>query len=106
MVKESARKCSHCGHNGHNSRTCNGKACMKLFGVTIVAQREDESMRKSKSTGDLIACNGEHSALDAGYSSDGLVHSRRAKEAHERKKGKSNKSSISSDIFVFCFFSG
>ncbi|XP_057469858.1 probable transcription factor At5g61620 [Actinidia eriantha] len=87
MVKESARKCSHCGHNGHNSRTCNGKACMKLFGVTIVAQREDGSMRKSKSTGDLIACNGEHSALDAGYLSDGLVHSRRATEAHERKKG-------------------
>ncbi|XP_057475338.1 probable transcription factor At5g61620 [Actinidia eriantha] len=87
MVKESARKCSHCGHNGHNSRTCNGKACMKLFGVTIVAQREDESMRKIKSTGDLMACNGEHSALDAGYLSDGLVHSWRAKEVHERKKG-------------------
>ncbi|KAF5959780.1 hypothetical protein HYC85_000989 [Camellia sinensis] len=89
MVKESVRKCSHCGHNGHNSRTCNGngKGCLKLFGVTILTQKEDESIRKSKSTGNLIACIGEHSVLDVGYLSDGLIHSKRANDAHERKKG-------------------
>ncbi|KAE9465028.1 hypothetical protein C3L33_03042, partial [Rhododendron williamsianum] len=89
MVKESARKCSHCGNNGHNSRTCcNGKSgvCVKLFGVNILAEKKGEdSMRKCKSMGNIVACHGEIVAADDdGYSSDGPVHSRRA---HERKKG-------------------
>uniref|UniRef100_A0A5B6YMD0 Putative transcription factor MYB1R1-like isoform X1 n=1 Tax=Davidia involucrata TaxID=16924 RepID=A0A5B6YMD0_DAVIN len=89
MVKESVRKCSHCGHNGHNSRTCNGKGCFKLFGVRIATEKEDESIRKSKSLGNLLMCNaGEQSSVvDAGYLSDGLIQSKKAKAAHERKKG-------------------
>ncbi|CAK9188052.1 unnamed protein product [Ilex paraguariensis] len=90
MAKELVRKCSHCKHNGHNSRTCNGKGCIKLFGVTINLVEDEknhelvESMRKCKSMGNLQACNTEH--IDAGYLSDGLIHER-AKAAHERKKG-------------------
>uniref|UniRef100_A0A7N0TBK6 Uncharacterized protein n=1 Tax=Kalanchoe fedtschenkoi TaxID=63787 RepID=A0A7N0TBK6_KALFE len=49
-----ARRCSHCGNNGHNSRTCNeGKGCLKLFGVKILAEDKvdnhihDESVVKT-----------------------------------------------------------
>eukprot|EP00261_Vitis_vinifera_P040327 XP_019081570.1 PREDICTED: transcription factor MYB1R1 isoform X2 [Vitis vinifera] len=89
MVKESVRKCSHCGNNGHNSRTCSagGKGCLKLFGVQILTEKEDEAMRKSLSMGNLQSCNIEHHHGDAGYLSDGLLQSRRGKRAHERKKG-------------------
>lgn len=103
MVKESARKCSHCGHNGHNSRTCNNVAhevnnnnkgvCLKLFGVNIM-EKQDDSMKKSFSMGNLQAAgNGDHNnninvgADDAGYLSDGLIHNKKRKAAHERKKG-------------------
>lgn len=88
MVKESGRKCSHCGNNGHNSRTCNGKGCLKLFGVRIVMDKGvDESMRKSLSMGNLESLNHEHHSTDSGYLSDGLLQSKRGKDAHERKKG-------------------
>ncbi|WKA06370.1 hypothetical protein VitviT2T_024273 [Vitis vinifera] len=81
MVKESVRKCSHCGNNGHNSRTCSagGKGCLKLFGVQILTEKEDEAMRKSLSMGNLQSCNIEHHHGDAGYLSDGLLQSRRGK---------------------------
>lgn len=121
MTKESSssvRKCSHCGHNGHNLRTCNGKGCFKLFGVKIdlnnnnnnaskedesissirkssngggEKREEEESIRKCKSTGNLLqASNSDHRVGDAaaaGYLSDGFIQSERAKNAHERKKG-------------------
>ncbi|KGN53172.1 probable transcription factor At5g61620 [Cucumis sativus] len=118
MVRESPRKCSHCGFNGHNSRTCgnfskgnsnNYYYCVKLFGVNLMENR-DESMRKSLSMGNLNlhSCNnvldlnntttvnnvtGDNTAAaastdDAGYLSDGLIHNKRRKAAHERKKGK------------------
>ncbi|XP_027103100.1 probable transcription factor At5g61620 [Coffea arabica] len=96
MVKASLRKCSHCGHNGNCSRTCNGKG-IKLFGVKInvveddYANRQNESIRKSKSMGNLETCNGECNVPDDadGYVSDGLIHeSSGAKTAHERRKGK------------------
>ncbi|KAM5557001.1 putative transcription factor [Rosa sericea] len=104
MVKESARKCSHCGHNGHNSRTCNHighgvnnnnkGVCLKLFGVNIM-ERQDDSMKKSFSMGNLqSAGNGDQNnninvgADDAGYLSDGLIHNKKRKAAHERKKGR------------------
>ncbi|KAA8539755.1 hypothetical protein F0562_026447 [Nyssa sinensis] len=89
MVKESVRKCSHCRHNGHNSRTCNEKGyCFKLFGVKIATEKEDESIRKSKSMGNLFIFHGENCTVDdAGYLSDGLIHTKKAKAAHERKKG-------------------
>lgn len=103
MVKESSRKCSHCGHNGHNSRTCNNNShghgggnqgvCLKLFGVNILEKQED-SMKKSYSMGNLrAASNADHNNNvvtidhDAGYLSDGLIHNKRHKAAHERKKG-------------------
>ncbi|KAI5346792.1 PREDICTED: mRNAion factor [Prunus dulcis] len=103
MVKESMRKCSHCGHNGHNSRTCNNNGhghgqnkgvCLKLFGVNIM-EKEDDSMKKSYSMGNLQAAgNADHNNNvvtidhDAGYLSDGLIHNKKHKAAHERKKGR------------------
>ncbi|XP_009370418.2 probable transcription factor At5g61620 [Pyrus x bretschneideri] len=99
MVKESARKYSHCGHNGHNSRTCNHGhgnkgVCLKLFGVNIM-EKEEDSIKKSYSMGNLLADGtGDHNNNavvadhDAGYLSDGLIHNKRHKAAHERKKGR------------------
>ncbi|XP_022771480.1 probable transcription factor At5g61620 [Durio zibethinus] len=92
MVKETGRKCSHCGHNGHNSRTCNGKGgCVKLFGVNIGAmdQKQENFMKKSFSMGNL-QCHAENNDgfVDDGYFSDGQIHSKKNKAAHERKKGK------------------
>ncbi|XP_050386875.1 probable transcription factor At5g61620 [Argentina anserina] len=104
MVKESARKCSHCGHNGHNSRTCNHighgvnnnnkGVCLKLFGVNIM-ERHDDSIKKSYSMGNLQAAgnadqnnNINVGADDAGYLSDGLIHNKKRKAAHDRKKGR------------------
>lgn len=109
MVRESPRKCSHCGLNGHNSRTCSNFAkgnnyCVKLFGVNLM-ENNDESIRKSLSMGNLIhACNNgvDHNNAaaagagannagagdDGGYLSDGLIHNKKRKAAHERKKGK------------------
>ncbi|KAL6123407.1 hypothetical protein ACLB2K_075929 [Fragaria x ananassa] len=104
MVKESARKCSHCGHNGHNSRTCNlighgvnnnnKGVCLKLFGVNIM-ERQKDSIKKSYSMGNLQAAgNGDQNNNinvgddDAGYLSDGLIHNKKRKAAHERKKGR------------------
>lgn len=95
MVKD-ARKCSHCGHNGHNSRTCNSKGVggIKLFGVRIDNNNNNydtkmkiesyESIRRSKSLGNLEhAANYDHNgSTEAGYLSDGLIHSPR-----HRKKG-------------------
>ncbi|MCD7452449.1 hypothetical protein HAX54_016623 [Datura stramonium] len=102
MTKD-ARKCSHCGHNGHNSRTCNSKGVggIKLFGVRIDDNNHHhgdhtkmkmlkigdyESIRRSKSLGNLQnAANYDHNGtLEAGYLSDGLIHSPR-----QRKKGTS-----------------
>lgn len=88
MVKESVRKCSHCGNNGHNSRTCNGgKACLMLFGVRIATADREEVMKKSLSMGNLgehSCCGGVH---DAGYLSDGQIHSEKGKFAPGRKRG-------------------
>ncbi|KAF8412454.1 hypothetical protein HHK36_000418 [Tetracentron sinense] len=85
MGKESGRKCSHCGNNGHNSRTCNEKAGLKLFGVRILKEKGNESIKKSLSTGNLPSRAVEHCSGDPGYLSDGLIQSRR--DAQERKKG-------------------
>ena len=115
MVKEHIRKCSYCGQNGHNSRTCNNNNVVhwnrngnigngngngnafKLFGVTIMEKGTD-SMKKSLSMDNLAAaaCSGvngndvvpgvDHDH-EAGYLSDGLIHNKRRKAAHERKKG-------------------
>ncbi|XWS47715.1 hypothetical protein CRYUN_Cryun13aG0008000 [Craigia yunnanensis] len=93
MVKETGRKCSYCGHNGHNSRTCNGKGgCVKLFGVNIAAMEKQEIfMKKSFSMGNLQS-HAENSNIaavdDDGYLSDGQIHSKKNKSAHERKRGK------------------
>ncbi|XP_060174476.1 transcription factor MYB1R1-like [Lycium barbarum] len=103
MTKD-ARKCSHCGHNGHNSRTCNSKGVggIKLFGVRIDDNNNNnhhgdakmkmlkigdhESIRRSKSLGNLeLAVNYDNNgAVEAGYLSDGFIHSPR-----HRKKGTS-----------------
>ncbi|KAL2549997.1 putative transcription factor [Forsythia ovata] len=92
MAKESERKCKEIGHD---SRTCNGCTSIRIFGVQIdVAddngKKDGESfIRKSKSLGNLEACNVENTPVDAGYLSDGYIHqSSRSKEAHERKRGK------------------
>ncbi|KAL2227270.1 probable transcription factor At5g61620 [Sesamum indicum] len=92
MPNECGRKCSHCGHNGHNSRTCS-KGCtgFKLFGVKIAVSAADNSgdssIRKSKSLGNLQACNPENATGEgSGYLSDGLVN--QSSKSHERKKGK------------------
>ncbi|KAK6936878.1 SANT/Myb domain [Dillenia turbinata] len=88
-MKESIRKCSHCGNNGHNSRTCNA---VTLFGVKIVVERdnktEDDPMMKSHSMGNLhsYALGLHNSTHDSGYLSDGPVHTRKYKAAHERLK--------------------
>ncbi|KAL2526978.1 putative transcription factor [Abeliophyllum distichum] len=91
MAKESARKCKE---NGHDSRTCNGCTSIRIFGVQIdVADDNGKKdgeffIRKSKSLGNLEACNVENTLLEAGYLSDGYIHqSSRSKEAHERKRG-------------------
>ncbi|XP_059627045.1 probable transcription factor At5g61620 [Cornus florida] len=88
---ESGRRCSQCGHNGHNSRTCQEKGySVKLFGVSLpTAKQDDELIRKTKSTGNLITCNADHSAAEAGYSSDCLIRSQKVKAAHQSstKKG-------------------
>ncbi|XP_038876691.1 probable transcription factor At5g61620 [Benincasa hispida] len=99
-------------NNNNNNSNCN-YYCVKLFGVNLMDNR-DESMRKSLSMGNLNlhACSnnvldlnnnaaaaaavnnlaGDNavaaSADDAGYLSDGLIHNKRRKAAHERKKGK------------------
>ncbi|KAK4348685.1 hypothetical protein RND71_031440 [Anisodus tanguticus] len=109
-VTKDARKCSHCGHNGHNSRTCNSKGVggIKLFGVRIDDNNNSsnnnnnnhhgdikmkmlkigdyESIRRSKSLGNLeqVANYDHNGGVDAGYLSDGLIHSPR-----HRKKGTS-----------------
>ncbi|CAL9244504.1 unnamed protein product [Arabidopsis halleri] len=108
MVKETmtvAKTCSHCGHNGHNARTClNGvnKGSVKLFGVNIssdpIRPPEVTALRKSLSLGNLDALlanddsngNGDPIAAvdDTGYHSDGQIHSKKGKTAHEKKKGK------------------
>lgn len=96
MVKEATtcggRKCSHCGHNGHNSRTCNGKGCVKLFGV-YVSENSRTSMKKSSSADNMRSSSynksSELAAADPpGYlSDDPNHHSQEAKAACERKKG-------------------
>ncbi|KAI3411282.1 uncharacterized protein J3R85_018170 [Psidium guajava] len=97
MVKEATscggRKCSHCGHNGHNSRTCNGKGCVKLFGV-YVSENSRASMKKSSSVENMRSpsCNksSELAGVDPpGYLSDDPNHrSQEAEAARERKRGK------------------
>ncbi|KAI6672187.1 hypothetical protein NL676_000093 [Syzygium grande] len=97
MVKEATtcggRKCSHCGHNGHNSRTCNGKGCVKLFGV-YVSENSRTSMKKSSSADNMRSSSYNKSSELAvadppGYlSDDPNHHSQEAKAACERKKGK------------------
>lgn len=97
MVKEAVtcggRKCSHCGYNGHNSRTCNGKGCVKLFGV-YVSENSRASMKKSLSVENMrsSSCNksSELAVVDPPdyLSDDPNHHSQEAKAARERKKGK------------------
>lgn len=107
MVKETvttAKTCSHCGHNGHNARTCrNGvnKGSVKLFGVNIssdpIRSPEVTALRKTVSLGNLDALlvkddsNGNGNPIaaveDTGYHSDGQIHSKKGKTAHEKKKG-------------------
>lgn len=107
MVKETAtvaKTCSHCGHNGHNARTClNGvnKGSIKLFGVNIssdpIRPTEATALRKSLSLGNLDSLlanedsngNGDPIATvdDTGYHSDGQIHSKKGKTAHEKRKG-------------------
>ncbi|KAG2263534.1 hypothetical protein Bca52824_070613 [Brassica carinata] len=99
------KTCPHCGHNGHNARTClNGvnKGSVKLFGVNIssepIRSPEVTALRKSVSLGNLDALlandisngNGEPIAAveDNGYHSDGQIHSKTGRSAHEKKKGK------------------
>ncbi|XP_024025940.1 probable LRR receptor-like serine/threonine-protein kinase At1g53430, partial [Morus notabilis] len=111
---EAQRKCSHCGQQGHNSRTCNNRNnvvsprnrngngnghSFKLFGVNIVEGAED-SMKKSRSMGNLAALSGgqgkndvvsggdDHDDHDpeAGYLSDGVLHNVKRKAARERKR--------------------
>ncbi|KAF5731038.1 protein REVEILLE 4 [Tripterygium wilfordii] len=96
MVKEAIR---------HETRTCDGngkRSCVRLFGVNIVSSTPDnqreprqqqQPIQKSLSLGNLQALDQEDDSADhgveAGYLSDGpVVHSRRGKAAHERKKGK------------------
>ncbi|CAA7022521.1 unnamed protein product [Microthlaspi erraticum] len=108
MVKETvtaAKTCSHCGHNGHNARTClNGvnKGSIKLFGVNIssdpIRSPEVTALRKSLSLGNLesLLANDISNAIgdpvaaveDTGYHSDGQIHSKKGKAAHDKKKGK------------------
>ncbi|RZC94184.1 hypothetical protein C5167_021430 [Papaver somniferum] len=87
MTKDSGRKCSSCGNNGHNSRTCKCNSekqqmGVKLFGVTIM-KKEDESMKKSLSMGNLLHAH-NHLDDDRGYLSDGGPKRR---DSHERKRG-------------------
>ncbi|CAF2129540.1 hypothetical protein BRARA_C04277 [Brassica rapa] len=106
MVKEmvtTGKTCSHCGHNGHKAPTClNGvnKGSVKLFGVNIssdpIRSPEVTALRKSVSLGNLDALlandnsNGDPIAAveDNGYHSDGQIHSKTGRSAHEKKKGK------------------
>jgi hypothetical protein len=86
MVKEAARKCSHCGQNGHNSRTCT-KDCIKLFGVSI--EKREQTIKGSASLDNIASLddiNGAHH-VDPGYSSDGVIGSKRGRTAYTRKKG-------------------
>ncbi|XP_058086290.1 transcription factor DIVARICATA-like [Magnolia sinica] len=88
MARDMSRKCSHCGNNGHNTRTCNEKG-LKLFGVRILREGEEEElMRKSSSMGNLALCgSAEQSGVgDHGYLSDGPVHASRGR-GRERKRG-------------------
>ncbi|KAI3927708.1 hypothetical protein MKX01_028383 [Papaver californicum] len=89
MTKDSGRKCSSCGNNGHNSRTCKcndqkhqQQMGVKLFGVTIM-KKEEESMKKSLSMGNLLHAHHNHLDHDRGYLSDGP----NKRDSHERKKG-------------------
>lgn len=97
------KTCSHCGHNGHKAPTClNGvnKGSVKLFGVNIssdpIRSPEVTALRKSVSLGNLDALlandnsNGDPIAAveDNGYHSDGQIHSKTGRSAHEKKKGK------------------
>lgn len=94
-MKEASRKCSHSGQYGHNSRTCpdGGKSCVKLFGVNISDNGQDESIERSVSMGNLesvVEANNvkvEVHADDDACLSDGQVHSKKGKAAHERRKG-------------------
>ncbi|KAL7107421.1 hypothetical protein ACP275_06G053200 [Erythranthe tilingii] len=109
MPNQCARKCCHCGQKGHNSRTCTSKGCgvgFKLFGVQIDVPAGDDgggggggaaaaaassTIRKSKSLGNLEACNpesggGAAASEDSGYLSDGLIH--QSSKSLDRKKGK------------------
>lgn len=94
---------------------------LKLFGVQIFREREgeegeEEVMRKSASTGNLVSCGvgptGENGgAENSGYQSDGgLVKSsrkRRRSAAQERKRGRSSRINLYSPVFsssnlLFC----
>ncbi|XP_022985491.1 probable transcription factor At5g61620 [Cucurbita maxima] len=110
--------CGLNGHNsrtcsnflkGNNNYSNSSYYCVKLFGVNLMENR-DESMRKSLSMGNLnlhscnnvldlntaaavaavnnVADDNSASADNAGYLSDGFIHNKRRKAAHERKKGK------------------
>eukprot|EP00262_Sarcandra_glabra_P006694 TRINITY_DN19167_c0_g1_i1.p1 TRINITY_DN19167_c0_g1~~TRINITY_DN19167_c0_g1_i1.p1 ORF type:complete len:348 (+),score=43.56 TRINITY_DN19167_c0_g1_i1:99-1142(+) len=85
MGRDSSRKCSHCGHNGHNSRTCNEKG-LKLFGVRILGEGDEEVMRKSLSMGNLASFAADQTSGDRGYLSDGPSPSER-RGGRERKRG-------------------
>ncbi|CAI9762337.1 unnamed protein product [Fraxinus pennsylvanica] len=92
LAKESTMKCRY---NGHDSRTFNGCSSIRLFGVQIdvtdgIGKKDGDSfIRKSKSLGNLEACNTENTPVEAGYLSDGFIHqSSRFKEGHTRKLGR------------------
>ncbi|KAG2301180.1 hypothetical protein Bca52824_029831 [Brassica carinata] len=99
--------CSRCGNNGHNALTCClnsvNKGSVKLFGVDIssdpIKSPEVTALRKSLSLGNLDSLlandysNGNDNDViapveDTGYHSDGQIHSKKGRSAHEKKKGK------------------
>ncbi|PON92440.1 GAMYB transcription factor [Trema orientale] len=84
--------------NRINGNSVDGGNVFKLFGVTIMEKGGTDSMKKSLSMDNLAACgrggaghgNDVVPGVDheAGYLSDGLIHNKRRKAAHERKRGK------------------
>ncbi|KAK9144620.1 hypothetical protein Sjap_004523 [Stephania japonica] len=88
-------KCVRCGGCGHSKEGCEERVVMKLFGVRIYENEEEEKkkgrdheemMKKSFSVENLLASAAEHAVADRGYLSDGGGRSSR-RDGHGRKKG-------------------
>ncbi|GMH08761.1 hypothetical protein Nepgr_010601 [Nepenthes gracilis] len=94
MVKEPPRKCGKCGRNANSLRKRSGvdsnhnngdkTVGLKLFGVEILREGENDTMKKSLSTGNILhaaASMAGHGscAVDDGYLSDGPHHKPRRK---------------------------